>query len=157
MAWLRCSAQSQAQVLREGCFSRTISQVCRGGSWLPTLGAECTGEQHRTPSGPQQTFALGSLSEQVLRQRLQKPSLRVEAGERLLWGPAGWAREGAPPFPEAGEDPTVLAPLTLLPQTRLPPSFPSQGTKATPGAGQGPGSGPPLKDSHSLQVMLIWD
>lgn len=67
MAWLRCSAQSQAQVLREGCFSRTISQVCRGGSWLPTLGAECTVEQHRTPSGPQQTFALGSLSEQVLR------------------------------------------------------------------------------------------
>ena len=102
------------------------------------MGAECTVEQHRTPSGPQQTVAPGSLSEQVLRQRLQRPSLRVEAGERLLWGRGGWAREGAPPFPEAGEDPTVLAPLTLPPQTRLPPSFPSQGTRATPGVGQGP-------------------
>lgn len=78
------------------------------------LAAHAGGGMHRRAvqdtQGSQQTFALGSLSEQVLRQRHQRLSLTVKAEEWLLWGPGGWDREGAPPFPEAGEDPTVLAP-----------------------------------------------
>ena len=78
------------------------------------LAAHAGGGMHRRAvqdtQGSQQTFALGSLSEQVLRQQHQRLSLRVKAGEWLLWGPGGWDREGAPPFPEAGKDPIVLAP-----------------------------------------------
>lgn len=83
--WPQVHRERQQLLLPESCL--------RGVGWLPTLGMECTGEQHgqhRTLNGPKQTLVLGSLPEEVLRRGLQRPSLRVEAGE----GPGGTRRMG---------------------------------------------------------------
>lgn len=84
-AMLSSELATRAQGTAAATAPRIQSQVCRG--------TECTGEQHgqpRTLSGPQQTLVLGCLPEKVLRRGLQRPSLRVKAGE----GPGGTRRMG---------------------------------------------------------------
>ena len=107
------SAQSRAQVLSDG-QQLLLLQNHLSGLQGSKLTAHAGGGMHRRAvqdsQGSQQTFAPGSLSEQVLRQRHERLSRRVKAGEWLLWGPGGWDREGAPPFPEAGEDPLAWSP-----------------------------------------------
>lgn len=109
---------------------RILSQVCRGTGWLPTLGVGCRGEQHgqhKQSEGPSR-HSFSAACQSCKGAPEAQPEGRVRRSSGVC-----------PPFPEAGEDPTLLAPPTLLPQATCPPSFPSQGTRATPAAGQGPG------------------
>lgn len=83
MAWVQCSAQSWPQVLREEqwlLLPRILSQVCRGMGWLPTLGVECIGEQHRRAGGTGHSVG-PSRHLFFLRQGLQRPSLGAESEE----------------------------------------------------------------------------
>lgn len=130
-AGYECSGKGNSYCLPESCL-RSVGEWagCPHGA----RNAQESNRQHRTFSGPQQTFVLGSLPEQVLRQRLQS-SLRVETG-KALGGPGGWARESTPHFPEAGEDPTVLVPSMLPPGRGTLLDFHLKAQK--PHQGQGP-------------------
>lgn len=119
-------------MLRDGqqllLFQNHLSGL-QGSKLAAMLGTECTGEQSRTPGVPAD-ICPGQPGTERQHQRLSR------RGESRGMAPVGTRRvgqrKGAPPFPEAGEDPTVLAP------GQAPSIFPSQGTKATLGTGQGP-------------------
>lgn len=103
------SAQSWAQVLRDGqqllLFQNHLSGL-QGSKLAAMLGTECTGEQSRHLGVPADICPGQPGTEAAASETQPK-------GESRGMAPVGtrrWDREGALPFLEAGEDPTVLAP-----------------------------------------------
>lgn len=99
------------QVLREWQQLLLPESCLRGTGWLPTLGMECTGEQH----GQHRTLRAQTdpCSWQPAREGSKAGTSEAQpegGGRRRSWGNQEDGPEYTLPFPEASEDPTVPAP-----------------------------------------------
>lgn len=127
--------------------SQNLLGPARNQADYPQRGhARDSSTQHRPFSRDPVDIRPWQLSEQVLRQGLQKPSLRVEANERLPWGQEGDHRGHPLPFSRQLRSLLSYPPNTLTHGQAHSYLSISGHTNV----GQGPGTYAPLKDAHHL-------